>query len=250
MTDREKLLEHNKAERDYIRQMWDIRARDKRCVKCFDTGYAEDFTTDDLLSPYASRTTVYECACGALQRQAADEHREKVKNKPLDSFLDKASHHFGMKRMAKQFIEQDNKRFFYVSGSVGVGKTHLCEAVVKELFEQTGKTTKTIKWRDFAKKVKADPLSDVLMMEINAIPILYIDDLFKAGGDKVTPADIQIAYDIVEHRLNANKWTLFSTEYSLEQLRDIDASVASRITQGAGKFKLHVASGKDMRGEM
>ena len=248
---KEQIIEHNRSERAYIEKMWSLRAKDKSCSQCFDTGYDERFATDNLVSEYANRTVSYVCPCGALSQTFANEHRPFVPDRALDSFKTIKPHHHTMLKVAKRFMSQETDKWLYVGGAVGSGKTHLCEAVVKELFEKTRLPTKTIKWRDFAKKVKQDPTSDILIMELKNVPILYIDDFLKAGGDKVTEADINIAYDIIDGRLNTGRWTLLSSEYFLENVAQHDKSLASRIKQKANEFVIEITEGegKDMRYE-
>lgn len=239
-----KQRQHYLEERAYIRKIYELKAKGKNCQKCFDEGYAFKFAND-----YNAQEVAYPCSCGALQEQAAQAYREKVSDKPLNTFTEQLPHHRMMLQVAKRFISQRNQTWMYVGGAVGSGKTHLCESVVKELFEHLRLPTKTIKWREFTKKVKQDPSNDIPIMELISTPILYIDDFLKAGGDKVTEADINIAYDIIEGRLNKGSYTLFSSEYTIESLKQIDKSVASRIVSRTGEFIINISEGegKDMR---
>jgi DNA replication protein DnaC len=247
---KEQRIEHNRAERAYIEKMWSLRAKDKKCTKCFDTGYGERFADDNVVSEYANRVVSYICPCGALSNQIANEHRPHVVDRPFDSFKILKPHHEPMLKLAKRFVSQESEKWFFAGGAVGSGKTHLCEALVKELFEKTRLTTKSIKWREFAKKVKQDPTNDIPIMELKAVPILYIDDFLKAGGDKVTEADINIAYDIIDSRMGTGRWTIVSSEYTLDAISNIDKSVASRLAQMAANYTVNIkGEGKDVRYE-
>ena len=231
-------------ERRITEKIWALKAQGKKCPKCFDEGYAIGWGNS-----YDLEEVSWVCECGALQRIKADEHRNKVSDRAMDSFKEIKPHHTAMLQVAKKFLRQDEHRWIYIGGAVGSGKTHLCEVLVKELFEKTKLTTKTEKWRDLAKRIKSDPMSDVTMLELKAVPILYIDDLFKSGGDKVTEADVNVAYDLIESRMNFGGYTIISSEYTIQSLKEIDKSVTSRIVQRAGEYIINISEGegKDMR---
>jgi len=249
--DMQELSAKAKAEKEYFQEqrritekIWKLKAQDKQCKKCFDEGYAIGWANN-----YNLHEVAWVCECGALQRIKADEHRNQVRDRAMETFQEVKAHHTPMLQVAKNFLKQDKHKWIYVGGAVGSGKTHLCEVLVKELFEKTKLTTRTEKWRDIAKKIKSDPTSDVIMLELKAVPILYIDDLFKSGGDKVTEADVNIAYDIIEGRMNFGGYTILNSEYTIQSLKEIDKSITSRIVEKAGEFIINISEGegKDMR---
>jgi DNA replication protein DnaC len=249
--DKQELSKEAKEEKQFFQEqrrltekIWKLKAQDKACKKCFDEGYAIDWANNYNLTEVA-----WVCECGALQRIKAEEHRDQVRDRAMDTFQEIKPHHNTMLQVAKKFLNQENQKWIYVGGAVGSGKTHLCEVLVKELFEKTKLTTRTEKWRDLAKRIKSDPTSEVLMLELKAVPILYIDDLFKSGGDKVTEADVNIAYDIIEGRMNFGGYTIINSEYTIQSLKEIDKSVTSRIVEKAGDFIINISEGegKDVR---
>lgn len=238
--------EFNKRERAERRRLWELKGRGKKCQMCFDEGYAVDFADE-----YSASEIMWVCGCGALRRMQAEEYEKDVPQRPIDTFRVKKAHHGPMLDIAKKFINQEEKMWMFVGGAVGSGKTHLCEVVVKQLFDKHQREIQAVKWREISKKLKANPNEEALILELTSVPILYIDDLFKSGGDKITEADVTNAYDILEGRLKPGKWTIMSSEYTHQSIREIDESVASRIVEGAGQYIINISKGedKDMRYE-
>lgn len=131
--------------------------------------------------------------------------------------------------------------WFLLAGQSGCGKTHLCTAISCELL-RNNKAVTYIQWRDFAPKVKAASMDNekrfLLMDEPKKAEFTYIDDLFK-GGQTVT--DIQIAFEIMNHRIVNDLPTIISTELAFEELHAIDEALCGRMVQNAGDNCLFIS---------
>lgn len=71
--------------------------------------------------------------------------------------------------------------------------------------------------------------------------MLFIDDFFK--DDNPTKADIQNAFEIINARYTNNKTiTLISSERTVDELKQIDEAIASRIFEMAdfGEYAISV----------
>lgn len=127
------------------------------------------------------------------------------------------------------------RSWFYVGGIAGSGKTRLCSGIVYELLRQSAKV-KFMMWRDEANKLKqhrndSDEF-DRLMEPLKKSPYLYIDDFLKTiKGEPPTPADLLLAYEILNYRYSNNLPTIFSSELSLDELQDYDTALAGRIKE-------------------
>ena len=65
--------------------------------------------------------------------------------------------------------------------------------------------------------------------------ILYIDDLYKmADGSRPTPADVGLAFEIINYRYTKHLTTIVSTERTPQELVEIDEATGSRIIEVAG----------------
>lgn len=145
-------------------------------------------------------------------------------------------------QQAQQYL-QSGKGWFFVGGQIGSGKSHICTAIIRRLILQRLGCIYMM-WPDASRELKA-AVNDVekyqqLIKPLQEVDVLYIDDFLKtADGNKPTPADIKLAYMILNARYNANKRTLISSEYNMVELLNIDEAVGSRIGEMA-KNKVNV----------
>ncbi len=160
----------------------------------------------------------------------------------FDKFSAKAPWQQTLLDMARRFLAQANSgRWLYLGGQVGCGKTHLCTAVVGALLEQ-GYSARYMQWRSDIVPIKASVNDAVgyakLVDPLKKAHVLYIDDLFKVEqGKRPTPADVNVAFDILNYRYNQrNTVTILSGECTMDQLMDVDEAVGSRIYQRTKGF--------------
>lgn len=137
-----------------------------------------------------------------------------------------------VKKMAMEYAENQNG-WFYLAGRPGTGKTHICTALCGALIER-GSEVRYLLWREFSAKAKA-VVNDAeeyqrLVSPMKRVSVLYIDDLFKVGkGQEPTTGDVNLAFEILNARYNANLPTIISSELTVEQVLDVDEAVGSRI---------------------
>ena len=69
---------------------------------------------------------------------------------------------------------------------------------------------------------------------VKTADILYIDDFFKTRrGDFVSTADVNATFKIINYRYNEELPTIISSEFSLQQIVEIDEALGSRIAEMA-----------------
>lgn len=133
-----------------------------------------------------------------------------------------------VKYAAVDFSMKDSG-WFYISGTPGSGKSHICAAICKELIER-GKEVRYMMWRDDATKLKAvinEPEYEAQMRKLKSVDVLYIDDFFKGN---VTAADVNLAFELLNARYNDSRLrTIISSERDLNDVIGIDEAVGSRI---------------------
>lgn len=162
----------------------------------------------------------------------------------FDTYETKEKWQERIKTLAQNFCKDESAKFFYIGGQVGCGKTHLCTAI-SAYYIKRQKEVKYLMWQDTAVKLKAIVNDKQYTSEIKGFKsaeVLYIDDLFKVkSGEQPTPADIKLAYEIINYRLMNDKGvTIISSEHTSEELLNYDEALGSRIVQQAGKYCIDV----------
>lgn len=144
-----------------------------------------------------------------------------------------------IKAKAMQFCKEKTG-WWYISGRAGSGKTHICVAICNE-FATAGKNVRYMLWRDESVELKGmvnEPEYKERMDKLKTVPVLYIDDFFKAGNKKITDADISLAFELINARYNDSKLrTIISSEISAKELLGIDEATGSRIWERAVKVR-------------
>ena len=146
-----------------------------------------------------------------------------------------------------QAYAAEPKLWLLLCGQSGSGKTHLCSAICQELMSN-GHTVRYMPWRDQAgvlKRLGMDAQRDALLDVFKTAPVLFIDDLFKTGAGpdgqaNPTAADVNLAFEILNHRYHNRMLTILSTEKSPGELVNIDEATGSRILELARKNTYHI----------
>lgn len=146
-----------------------------------------------------------------------------------------------LKDKAQRFIENCGGVFF-IGGQSGSGKTHICTAIVGDLLRK-GKAAYYMLWEDEIIKLKANKMDDAKYQQqmnlLKTIDVLYIDDFFKPveGNPKPTPADIKIAYELINYRyINGSGATIISSEHYIQEILDMDEATGGRLIEYAGEY--------------
>lgn len=133
----------------------------------------------------------------------------------------------------KNFSEIKNERSNSIAfiGQVGSGKTHLSIALAVN-FLKKDITVVYMPYRDVITKLKQNMIDEEYyqkeLSKYKTANILLIDDLFKG---KITESDINIMFEIINHRYLNNLPIIVSSEYAADKLLDFDEAVGSRILQ-------------------
>ncbi len=144
--------------------------------------------------------------------------------------------------------------WLFFGGAVGSGKTHLCTAACGALLRK-GIAVYYMLWQEESRRLKAfsNDAADYerLMRPLKETPVLYIDDLFKTKrGDQrsiqeaVTPADVRVAFEIIDARTRANRPTIISTEWMLDELVEADEGTFSRVNYMSEGYQVQIARDK------
>ncbi len=159
--------------------------------------------------------------------------------KTFDNFISdgKAKEIQNAKKVAQEFVKRftGNESLAYL-GESGAGKTHLCIAVSNELLKQNigvlymqyRDVLTNIKQHYISKDSVGDSIYQKEIEKFKSAPVLYIDDLYKG---KISETDVNIMFEIINHRYINMLPIIVSSEMSCEKLILIDKAIGGRILE-------------------
>ena len=186
-----------------------------------------------------------DCKCipirNAILRMRRSGLKDIIKDYTFGKYDDVDPWQKSIKAVAMEYAN-DPHGWFFIGGQSGSGKTHICTAICRELLLQ-GRGVLYMLWRDEVVPLKAmvtESADYVAAIEkYKNAEVLYIDDLFKTGKDqRPTGGDVNVAFEILNHRYNSKLPTIISSECTTSALLDIDEAVAGRILERAIPFNL------------
>ena len=199
------------------------------CPKCLNRGdYAAIVDGEEVIFP---------CQCmearRAVNRITASGLKGLLNRYRFDNYDDGEPWQKKIKKAAELFAKNPDG-WFYIGGTAGCGKTHICTAICSELLNREIPVIYML-WRDKVTGLKAvvnEPEYQDETEQYRKVKCLYIDDFLKAGREKVTDGDLNIAFELLNARYNQDrKITIFSSERSIEDIMGLDAAIGSRIYQ-------------------
>lgn len=157
-----------------------------------------------------------------------------------------------VKERAEAYIKESGEAWFFIGGQSGAGKTHICTAISVAFIKERKRRVHYMLWRDEVTKLKSIVMDNPEEYEdslnkLKTVDVLYIDDLFKTGrGEPPTKADVNLAFEVLNFRYNAKLPTIISSEYTLNEIIDIDEAIGGRISERTEKNYL-LSIGKDRK---
>lgn len=214
------------------------------CPLCLNRGVVYQIQEGELVA--------VDCSCReirqGLRREARSGLGTLLKRHTFQSYQTPQPWQKRAKELAQQYVA-DPQGWFVAGGVSGAGKTHLCTAICGEL-HKLGRVVTYRTWRETARQLKAAAMDGEkrarLMTPLLQADVLYLDDFLKnAPGRDPTPADVELALDILGPRYNRQATTLLSTELTLERLVHLDQALGSRIFEmtGVGNRFLEIQAG-------
>lgn len=152
--------------------------------------------------------------------------------------------------MAQDYVQQiaaGDPSWFIICGTPGCGKTTLCTTIFRAIVEG-GKPGLYVSWREFARRAKAvgndrddfreetEPLKNT--------PLLYLDDFWKG---EIRPADVHLAFELINARYISKKPTILSSENTLEAVLRGDEAIGSRLFEMAGGYYIDCSRARNWR---
>lgn len=123
---------------------------------------------------------------------------------------------------------------FILSAQSGIGKSHLCTAIVKQLI-LSGYKTKYVVWQDELDRIKSLPMEDRYkeVKHLGEVEVLYLDDFLKTSSNdgQLTESDKKVTNNIINERYTKGLTTIISTELDYYQIEKIHTSMAGRLLE-------------------
>lgn len=205
------------------------------CPKCKNRGGFLYLTEDGYEQFKYCECSKFRDTINKLKRSGLN---SSLKEKTFENFKTKATWQEIALQKAKNFVKETGKKWFYFGGQSGCGKTHLCTAI-SICFLNKNKNVHYMPWRDEVTRLKSVIFNESkygsYISVLKNVEVLYIDDFWKTGKDlkkqmAIPPtSDINIAYEIINSRYATKKITIFSSEFLLREIFDIDEAIGSRI---------------------
>jgi DNA replication protein DnaC len=162
----------------------------------------------------------------------------------FDTFAGDTPEAIAMKRVAKEFAEDDGDAWLGVFGKSGTGKTHICIAACLEITKRKGIPHVYFPYRDEIQNLKAvmykdGQYADKILRLVQA-PLLFVDDFLKFAQRRgeMQDQDLQVMYSVLNARYLNRRKTVISSEYGLEEIMEIDEALGSRIYERCGRYIL------------
>ena len=205
------------------------------CPLCEDRGYI--LRVDDNGCSYAEP-----CKCRAIKDSRERLERsglaKEFKKKTFDNF--RTCNHPVLedaKRTVMQYAERfeevrnTDSNSLMLCGQVGAGKTHLGTACSVYLIDH-GIPVIYMGYREEMTALKAKVTDKQAyaadMNRYKKAAVLFIDDFLKG---KLTEADVNVIYEIVNYRYNNNLPVIISTEKTLDAIVNFDEAIGSRLIE-------------------
>jgi len=207
------------------------------CEVCLNRGYV-----------YMLGNTSKTCECMKTRRSlkliTASGLEPLMKRYTFDSFTTGVKWQAAIKAAALDFLKDDAACFFAILGQTGAGKTHICTAMAADYLRKHIPVYYML-WLSDIKKLRATvtegEIHEKEIKRLQTIEVLYLDDLFKCKrGFQPSDADVRLAFEIINARYNAQRTTLISSEFTINELKQIDPATAGRIKELCGSYMLNI----------
>ena len=151
--------------------------------------------------------------------------------------------------LAQNYVENGADKWLFFGGQSGAGKTFLCTAVSGELLKRKN-AVKYMMWDSESKTLKSLVNEtyeyERRMDELKSVEVLYIDDFLKVQrGQQPTPADINLAFEILNYRYVNKLRTILSSERTVDDILSLDDALGGRIYEMSKGYQMNISRDKN-----
>lgn len=212
-----------------------------RCEECKD----KQFFVVDKEDGY---TAIRRCKCwydDINQERLIRSGIKNIERYTLSKYIVKNDWQKEIKDKAELFIKNydiNNRRWFWIGGQIGAGKTHICLATMINLSMRYNLNYKFFDFNAELTLLKQNQYDDKqkykdLIYTYKNISILCIDDFFRTEPSKT---DINIMFEILNYRYINDKITIINSQMKLTEFANLDEALASRIFEKSKNFRIEI----------
>ena len=193
-----------------------------------------------------------ECKCEVIRQNQRRIERSGLKplleNCTFDRYKTLDPWQKSAKETAERYVGDHDGKWFFIGGSSGTGKTHLCTAICGKLMN-AGVPVRYVQWRSDIPPIKAK-INDAdeyrnALWPLKSVKTLYIDDFLKGS---VSDGDKNIAFDLLNARYNnPDAITLISSELTIDKILEWDEAIGSRIAERSNGYTLNLRGKQNWR---
>lgn len=176
---------------------------------------------------------------GFKEFETTGKHETIVKAK--ESAISYVKHFNTLKDLRKNSITFLSKNIAGKKTGVGAGKTHLSIAIANNIMQMYKIGVLYMPYRDVITKLKQNMIDeDYYQKEVSKYKnasVLLVDDLFKG---KVNDSDLNIMFEIINHRYLNKKPIICSSEFGIDELIEFDQATGSRIIEMSKDYLVEI----------
>ena len=207
------------------------------CPVCKNKGRLEVIVNGEIVMRLCEK-------CTPIRRSLKNLKESGLDDLDFNSFEVKDEWQKRLKETVLNFVHNTKGEWLFLGGQSGCGKTHLCSAAVRYLVYKYSIKGVVFKWQEDAKRLKQlinDSTYTQTIDSFKNVKVLYIDDFFKCKrGEKPTPADINLAFELIDYRYTHKLLTIISSELSLDEIIGFDEALGGRICEKAKAFTAYI----------
>ncbi len=134
---------------------------------------------------------------------------------------------------------------------IGAGKTHLSIAIANNIMKMYNIGVVYMPYRDVITKLKQNMIDEEYYQheigKYKNAPVLLIDDIFKGvmKNDKVNETDINIMFEIINHRYINKSPIICSSEFNINKLIEFDQATGSRIIEMSKDYLVEIGLSRE-----
>ena len=217
------------------------------CSKCNDLEYIINLELNSGTPCECREKNIYK---RILEHSGISQSFQKIN---LQTYIEKNEECKKAKKAALEYFknfkltEKDKNNSISFLGNVGAGKTHLSISIANNLM-YNNIAVLYMPYREVITKLKQNMLDEVeytkTLNRYKNARVLLIDDLFKG---KITESDLNIMFDIINHRYLNRMPLIVSSEFNQNRMLDFDEAIGSRIIEMCKNYIIEFKETKNYR---